>query len=156
MGYTIIDILDKAILIQNRQIDIFTDIINENNNINIVKVLSKILINKSRKTINYYENLKNSAVSLNIEEIDIMTYDKISFLINEFNTRIYVTSISNAKEYLKFTCNLLKDVYSLFIDIQGRLINNSYPKSGITYNILSEIILDLNQQIKDVENTLYT
>lgn len=155
MGYTVIDILNKAILIQNKEIEIFKSIAHENNNIKVIKLLSKILIDKTNKIINYFTELEDNISKKNhIEELDIMTYDKISFLINEFNNRIYLPSITCPKEYLLFTRDLTKDMYSLFIDIQGRLVNNSCSNSQFTYSILSEIILCINEYIKDLENTI--
>lgn len=155
MGYTIIDILDKAILIQNKQVEIFQIIAHENNNITVIKLLSKILIEKACKIRDYYNDLKNNISKRNdIEELDIMIYDKISFLINEFNTRIYIPSITCAKEYLLFTRDLTKDIYSLFIDIQGRLVNNFCSNSQFTYNILSKIISCLDEHIEDFDNTI--
>lgn len=46
-----------------------------------------------------------------------MIYDKILFLINEFNKKIYIIEVKSLKEYILFLFELVRDKYLLFIDI---------------------------------------
>ena len=85
MGYNIIDIIDKAINIENRRKIKIKKVIAENQVLPSVKLISKILCNKIDETIKYYEELKEELKNIEIEEIDLRTYDKMSFLINESN-----------------------------------------------------------------------
>ena len=55
---------------------------------------------------------------------------------------------------MKFSLNLAKDTYSLFIDIQGRLVKNINDTSTKTYDILSKIINNIKKQIKTIEKTI--
>ena len=154
MGYSAIDILEKAVIIQDKQIELFEAIKKEHSDIKIITLLSNILIKKASNIKIYFNELQNNFIVDDMEEIDVLTYDKISFLINEFNIHTYNTNILTAKEFLDFADNLTKDIYSLFIDIQGRLVNNSNLELTNTYDILSKIISTFDDVITDIENTL--
>ena len=83
-----------------------------------------------------------------------MSYDKISFLINEFNSKVYFPDIKNPIEYLQFALDLSKERYSLFIDLQGRLANNIGNVENQTYDILSMIINRIKEEISSIENAI--
>ena len=117
-------------------------------------LISKVLCNQIDDIIKYYYELKDEIRDTEYEEIDIITYDKISFLINEFNNKTYNPEIDNGKEYLNFSLNLAKDTYSLFIDIQGRLVHNKNDTSTKTYDILSKLISSINKKIITIEKTI--
>jgi hypothetical protein len=154
VGYNIIDVIEKAINIEKKgKIQIQREIA-ENEIIPAIKLISKILCNEIDETIRYYENLKEEVKNIEAEEIDIRTYDKISFLINEFNKRIYQINVVSVRNFLKSLLDLSKDKYSLFIDIQGRLVNNSGNAKTKTYDVLSKIIKKMQNQINDIEKTI--
>ena len=154
MGYNILDIIDKAINIENRRKIIIKNVVAKNKVIPAIVLISKVLCHQIDEIIKYYEELKEEISNTEFEEIDILTYDKISFLINEFNNKTYIQDIDNGKDYLKFSLNLAKDKYSLFIDIQGRLIKNMNDTSTKTYDILSKIINNIRKQIRTIEQTI--
>lgn len=154
MGYNIIDVIDKAINIAKRRKTIFETIGEEKCNIPSMKIISKVLVKEVDKAILYYETLRKEIGNVDFEEIDFATYDKMSFLINEFNKKIYVPEINNVREYLKFSLTLEKDIYSLLIDIQGRLVKNINDVNTKTYKILSHIIHNVDMQIAAIEKTL--
>jgi hypothetical protein len=103
------------------------------------------------KTIQYYETLKKEIEDKNYEEIDFGIYDKMSFLINEFNENISVPEINNVKSFLEFSLVLQKDTYALFVDIQGRFVKNTSDTHTKTYAILSDIINNKAKFIKMLE-----
>lgn len=154
MGYNVLEIIDKAIDIQNRRKIILKSVMGEDKAIPAVILISKVLCNQIDDIIKYYYELKDEIRDIEYEEIDIITYDKISFLINEFNNKIYNPQIDNGKEYLNFSLNLAKDTYSLFIDIQGRLVHNKNDTSTKTYDILSKLISSINKKIITIEKTI--
>jgi RNA processing factor Prp31 len=102
--------------------------------------MSKVLAREIDKTINYYEELKKEINQVEFDEIDFYIYDKMSFLIDQYNKRTCVVEISNIKEYLKFSLELEKDGKSLLIDIQGRFVKNRSDLQTKTYEILSNMI----------------
>lgn len=154
MGYNIIDIINKTINIENRRKFKIKSVIAKNQVIPSVKLISKILCDEIDETIRYYEKLKEEIKNTEIDEIDVRTYDKMSFLINEFNNRENVIEVTNVRSYLKSSLNLAKNEYSLFIDIQGRLVNNTSNTDTKTYEILSKIITNIMNQIRDIEKTI--
>ena len=154
MGYNIIDILEKAINIENRRKIIIINAITENQVIPAIKLISKVICNQIDEIVNYYEELKEEIKNTELEEIDFRTYDKMSFLINQYNERIYELEMTNVKYYLKSSLDLTKNKYSLFIDIQGRLVNNTSDTSTKTYEILSKIIANIKNQITIIEKTI--
>ena len=154
MGYNVLEIIDKAIDIQNRRKIILKSVLGEDKAIPAMILISKVLCNQIDDIIKYYYELKDEIRDTEYEEIDIITYDKISFLINEFNNKIYNPQIDNGKEYLNFSLNLAKDTYSLFIDIQGRLVHNKNDTSTKTYDILSKLISSINKKIITIEKTI--
>lgn len=151
MGYNVIDLIDKAINIAARRRSIFENIGQEKCDIPSIKIISKVLAKEVTTTIEYYETLKKEVDNVEFEEIDFWTYDKMSFLINEFNKKIYVPDINSVREYLKFSLNLEKDTYALLIDVQGRFVKNSDDIHTKTYKILSYIIDNINKHIKTLE-----
>jgi len=154
MGYNVLDIIDKAIDIQNRRKTILKSVVSEHKTKATIILMCKVLCNQIDEIISYYHELEDEIRDTEFEEIDIIIYDKISFLINEFNNKIYYQDIENAKDYLKFLLNLAKDTYSLFIDIQGRLVKNINDTSTKTYDILSKIINNIKKQIQTIEKTI--
>ena len=86
-----------------------------------------------------------------IEMIDFSIYDKISFLISQFNLRIHTADIRSAKELISFSLDFEGEILALFLDIQGRLIKTSADSNSTTYLILSDIIKAKNKLIHDLE-----
>lgn len=154
MGYNVVDLIDKAIDIAIRRKNILGDIGQEKSDIQAIQIMSKVLSKEIGKTIEYYGTLKKEINNADIEEIDFVIYDKISFLINEFNKRIYVSEINNVREYLEFSIYLLRDTNSLLVDIQGRLIKNIWDINTKTYKILSDLIRNIEGHIDTLEKNL--
>lgn len=154
MGYNVIDLIDKAINIAVRRKTIFENIEQEKCDVPSIKIISKVLSKEIDTTIQYYETLKKEVGSIEFEEIDFWTYDKMSFLINEFNKKIYVPKVNNVREYLRFSLNLEKDTYALLVDVQGRFVKSTSDVHTKTYKILSSIIDNIDKHIKTLEKTL--
>ena len=136
LGYNIIDIIDKAIAIAYKRKELYTEISNQNHQPPAIKILAKVLADNVDKTFLFYENLKKEVDDEEVEKIDFVIYDKISFLINQFNLRIHTTDATTPKEFLKFSLNFEKEILTLFLDIQGRLVKNSSDTVSTTYVIL--------------------
>ena len=154
MGYNVRDLIDKAIDIGKKQVIIYDNIGRSNSSNLSIKIVSDVLSKKQKKTIEYYELLKKEIKVEDEEEIDFLTFDKLSFLVNEFNMKKYIPEINNAKEFLMFSLNLEEDINSLFIDLQGRLMNNTKDISSKCYKVLSEMITYKVKTIKGLKDTL--
>ncbi|MCD2346381.1 hypothetical protein [Clostridium guangxiense] len=154
MGYNIIDIVDKAIEILTKRIKEYEKIEKENENVPYVKVISKVVIKAAHKTMRHYEQSKEIIKNKDAEEIDVRTYDKISFLVNQFNQRIYSLEFTNAKDYFRNLLDFQRDVRTLFIDIQGRLVKSEDDVNKITYEVLANMINYKTEQIRKLEEVL--
>lgn len=154
MGYNVGDIIDKAINISKKRRTIYEKIGQEKCDILSINIISKVLVKEVDKTIGYYQTLLDEINDLEFEEIDFSIYDKMSFLINDFNNRLSVIEVNNVKEYLKFSLDSEKSVYSLLIDIQGRFVKNTSDIHTKTYKILSEMINNKANLITMLERTL--
>ena len=154
MGYNVLDIIDKAINIENRKKTIIKSVVAEDEISPVIKLMCKVLCKKIDEIIEYYEELKIEIINTEYEDIDIRIYDRVSFLINEFNSKIYVQDIKNGKDYLKLSLNFAKDEYSLFLDIQGRLVKNMDDTNTKTYEILSKMIENIKKRIQIIEKTI--
>lgn len=152
MGYNIVDIIDKSINIARRRKSEYEYIGKEKENIESIKIMSKVLAKDADKIIKYYEKLKKSMINEELDDIDIDVYDKISFLINEFNKKNYNPDINNGHDYLKFRIIQEQDVLSLLIDVQGRFVKKQNDVNTKTYKILSEIIENKKKHIQNLES----
>ncbi|ADK14772.1 MULTISPECIES: hypothetical protein [Clostridium] len=153
MGYNIIDIINKSINIAVRRKAEYEDI-GKRCNKQSIKIMSVVLVKQLDKSIQYYEKLKKVISGMEFEEIDFVIYDKMSFLIDEFNRKVYKPEINNVRDYLKSFLDLEKDVYSLLVDVQGRFVKNTSDVSTKTYTILSHIINNEASHISTLEKML--
>lgn len=154
MFYNVADIVDKTIKIEEKRIVMINDLIDENRNLPTINLLGKVFRKESFKMISYYKDIKREISNCEVEEIDFRTYDKISFLITEFYNSMFIPHTKTPKEYLKHALNIAVDELALFIDIQGRIVNNSRNTYKITYEILSKIILRLEKQVENIDKLL--
>jgi hypothetical protein len=117
-------------------------------------ILSKVLVKQLDKTIEYYKALEKEIGDELFEEIDFGTYDKLSFLTNEYAKKLYVPEIQNTKQFFEFYINLERDLYALLIDIQGRFVKDTNDTNKSAYKILSAMIENKSKHIKTIEKTL--
>ncbi|MBW9154555.1 hypothetical protein [Clostridium estertheticum] len=151
MGYNIIDLINKSINIAIRKKAIYESIGQIKCDIPFIETMSKVLAREISNSINYYEEFKSAVSESNTEEIDFYIYDKMSFLIDEFNKKICATDINNIKEYLKFSLNLERDAKSLLIDIQGRFLRDASDTNTKTYKTLSDMIINKEKLVTSLE-----
>lgn len=154
MGYNVIDLINKAIKLAIRRRKIYENIGKDKCDIPSIEIMSKVLEKEIDRTIKYYETLKNEINGVEFDEIDFYIYDKMSFLIDEFNKKIHVTEINNVREYLKFSLDSEKDGQSLLIDLQGRFVKNASDLNTKTYEILSNMIDNNARNIAVLEKIL--
>ncbi|MBC8060787.1 MAG: hypothetical protein H7Y18_08985 [Clostridiaceae bacterium] len=154
MGYSVIDLINKAINIEVKRKIIYEKIGREKFDIQSIKIMSKVLIKDIDRTIQYYETIKVQVGDIEFEEIDFWIYDKMSFLIDEFNKKICDVDINDVREFLKYSYGLEKDICSLIIDVQGRFVKNTSDTLTNTYRILSHMIDIRTKHIATLEVTL--
>ncbi|WP_294156623.1 hypothetical protein [uncultured Clostridium sp.] len=154
MAYNVIDIIEKTVKIEEKRILMINELIDENMNLPTINLLGKVFEKESRKIIKYCKQIQSEISNIELEEIDFRTYDKISFLIYEFCNKMYMPAVKTPKEYLHNTLRMAGDELALFIDIQGRLVNNSNNANGITYDVLSRIISNLKNHVESISKVV--
>ena len=151
MGYNVVDLINKSINIAIKKMAIYESIGKSKCDIPSIEIMSRVLAKEISKSIKYYEELKSEVSEENFEEIDFYIYDKMSFLIDEFNKKIHATEVNTIKEYLKFSLNLEKDATSLLMDVRGRFVINASDINTKTYKTLSDMILNKEKLITALE-----
>ena len=146
------DIIDKAINIAHKRKKLYTEISNQKHQPPAVKIISKVLADNVDKTFLYYERLKKEVNNKETELIDFAIYDKISFLIGQFNLRIHTTDATTPREFISFSLDFENEILALFLDIQGRLVKTSDDSNSATYIILSDMIKTKTKLIHDLEH----
>lgn len=154
MAYNVLDIVDKAITVDNKSKEIINKEAKIKSEIKVIQLMNKVMSEQLDISISYYEGVKRQLQGRDLKDVDFMTYDKISFLVNEFLSKLHFPKLNNAIDYLMFTYELSKERYSLFVDIQGRLVNNTGDTSSEIYVILTGIIDNINEQIIKIEEVL--
>ena len=153
MAYNTIDLIDKAIDMAKRRKEIYIQIANENSENKGMNIVVNTLVKGLDKNIDCYNRLKkyieqNEEV---LEEIDFLIYDKILFLVNQFKKRLMNPKISDIKSLLEFSLNLEKEIYALFIAIQGRLVVKEEDAKTNTYRFLSNVIKEKEEYVRTLE-----
>lgn len=154
VAYNVIDLINKSIDMEERRKKLYENIGKQQKEHSSIKIMSKVLIKNIDKTINHYKDLNRELKNIELEEIDFWTYDKISFLINQYNKKQYGISFDNVGDYISFSLNIEKDMYSLLIDIQGRFVKDTKDTYTKTYEILSNIISNRVKHIETLEKIL--
>ena len=154
MGYNVIDLIDRCVQIEKVQLKYLEEMIEKKTNEPTVQIMCKVFFKNSINCLSFYDNLKKSLDVSKLEDIWIATYDKISFLFNEFIRKIYLSDFNSPRKYLFFALDVAEDKRSLFIDVQGRLYNDSKDDNTITYKVLTQIIQRSEKQIWSIKKTL--
>lgn len=153
MAYNTIDLIDKAIDMAKKRKEIYIHIANDNSENKGMNIVVNTLVKGLDKNIDCYNRLKkyieqNEEV---LEEIDFLIYDKILFLVNQFKKRLMNPKISDIKSLLRFSLNLEKEIYALFIAIQGRLVVKEEDAKTNTYRFLSNVIKEKEEYVRNLE-----
>lgn len=155
MGYTIIDIIDKLIMIKMKTREIYLNISHMNREDKAFNLVAIALMKAQEKHIEYYEGLKGK-IEKNVKGIDFLIYDKISFLIDEYKNRVDILEVNpkNMEEILNLALDFEKKNSALIIDIQGRLVKKEVDVQTKTYSILSEMIKKEQKYLNDLKNII--
>ena len=146
MSYTIIDLLDKFITIEQTGYEIFiaNDEVQEK-----IKTLAKIFANEEKRHINLYKSLKEKMENEPDIEVDFNVYDKASTLIYEFSKTNRLKVEKNPRKLLETCLNFEKDTLALALSIRGIFMRSKDDADSTNYQVLTEIV---NVEQKHVEN----
>ncbi|MCY6485858.1 hypothetical protein OW763_16210 [Clostridium aestuarii] len=145
IGYSIVDIIDKVISIKRKVQGIYKGILQEDNVDQSIKVIANALEKEQERHIKYYDQLKykiENTDNADIEEIDFVIYNKISYLVNEYKNKVYILNVKpkSIGEIWKIALDFEKENNALIINIQGRLVKKAVDVDSKTYKILSQML----------------
>lgn len=156
MGYNAIDLIDKCMSIEVKKRKILKTIADSDDISARLRIVIKALLKDINRVMDYYDNIKKELCEIEeLSDIEFRTYDKISFLVNEYNNKIEMLNMkkNSPKEFLQFFLELTIDKHTLFVDIQGRLYNNMKANDK-AYKILSQIISFSTYEIRVIKKTM--
>lgn len=149
LAYTAIDLIKKAIIIAKKRHEVYKKISKDMEKNFKVAVAANILVRSVEKNIDYYEKLKMELEN-DDEYIDFDIYDKISHLFNKFSQRFENPEIRDVEDFLEFSLSFERQVVAFYIDIQGRLVKRAEDTEKKAYKILSSIIEEKKNHIKNL------
>ncbi len=151
--YTIIDLLDKLITIEQRGYEMYKLISLMDDIDSNIKLVARILASEELRHSQIYKDLKKEMEKIDLPKIDFSVYDKASNLISSFR---YPTSghIASVEELLRFALDFEEQGISLVMSIQGLLIRETQDSASITYNVLTQIIEEERKHIENIERFL--
>ncbi|GFZ31037.1 hypothetical protein CSC2_15630 [Clostridium zeae] len=151
--YTIIDLLEKLIVIEKNSEEGYL-ILASNEDINErVRILARVFAKKHGRHSERYKEMKSKINGNKEIEIDFFTYDKAAKLIYEFislkKSNLHCT---RTKDVLDIALKFQKEQLSLVLSIRGLLVKSQADIGTENYKILTSIIEEEKQHIKDLEN----
>jgi rubrerythrin len=154
--YTIHDIIEKLIVIEQDAMKLYAGIADKTKNSNIMlSVMAKSLANEESRHIQYYEELK---ININEEEnvqIEFFLYDKVAKLLYEFRNNMILPELEVIQDLIKYALEFEKNNIALLLDIQGRLVINLKDSSKVSYDILSKLIKEEREHENMLQDYLH-
>lgn len=142
MNYTIYDLIERLIDIENNALEVYKKIeenAKEKNSKNI-EIITRVIRKEEIKHIKYYERLKEKFNYELNDTIDFYLYDKVVKLLYEFKSQIRIPHVDNVQDLIKYSLEFEKNSISLLLDIRGRLFGNLNDVNNNVYKIISNII----------------
>lgn len=155
VNYTLSDLLDKLISIEEKGLEIYNIIqVNSQNKSKSIDIIIQVIKKEELKHIKYYKDLKKELENNSDEEIDFYLYDRVVKLLFEFKNQSAIPQIANVQELIKYAFEFEKNNIALLIDIQGRLIQKEDDMNKKVYTIIDEIIKEETKHEKMFENLI--
>ena len=151
MAYTAIDLLDKIIYTGEKSKSMYDSSLEESEKNTANYIVIKIISKNLGENIEYFKKLKEETYGVDLEEIDFVIYDKISFLINGFTYKIIMEDVMDIKNTIESYIDFQKEVLGLFISIKGRLVKDEKDLKTKVYEILYSMIKEKRENIEKLE-----
>lgn len=141
MSYTISDLLEKLINIEENTLDIYNEIQgNLESKFKAFDIIIQVIKKEELKHIKYYKDLKKEFENNSNEEIDFYLYDRVAKILFEFKNQSNLPKISNVQDLIRYAFEFEKNNIALLIDIQGRLIQKEDDMNKKVYKVINDII----------------
>jgi rubrerythrin len=155
VAYTVGDIIEKLILIEETGMNVYSIIAEKYKDTNpSISIISKTLGKEEKKHIDYYESIRCDVEKYKHEEIEFYLYDKAAKLLYEYKQRVQVPELRNVKELLDYAVEFERNNVSLLLDIQGRLVQAPQDIVKFSYEIISRMIEEEKSHEKQLQGLL--
>ena len=155
LGYNIIDILDKLIVIEQKGHTIYKAISQKENVDEKIKVVARILADQETRHMASYKRIRKlTAEEGEMPAIDFDIYDQASQLISGYMSPPSV-HMADIQQLLKFALDFEKQGLALLMRIQGLLVRGKESEGSINYSVLTEIIEEEKKHINDLEGFIH-
>lgn len=151
MPYTIVDLLDKFIAIEQTGYKMFMEITYRKDIQDNIKTMARIFANEEKKHIEMYQKLKAKMENEPQTEVDFFIYDKASTVIFQYTKINRNVETENSKRLLEFCLNFEKDNLALLLSIRGIFLKSKADTNSLNYKLISEIIAEEQKHVKNVE-----
>ena len=150
MLYTIIDILDKIIGVEEKGREIYLQLAEESkDNVKLASV-ARILALEEQRHIEIYTNMKKKYQDA-APSIEFDVYDRVSKLIIDFFKTSYKLDSQNVNELLKAALSFENENLALIIAIRDFVGANGINGENTVYEILSSIIDEEQKHVSNLE-----
>lgn len=149
VGYSIIDILEKLIILEKKGYDMYLAISQLENIDEKIKVVARILADQEARHIELYKKIKKITEAGEVPSIDFDLYDQASQLISAYVSPL-TTHMDDIQELLRFALDFEKQNLALVMRIQGLLVRGPGGKDSVSYKVLSAIIQEEKKHIRDI------
>ncbi len=150
MGYTVVDLLDKFISIEQAGYELYMKIANEAAVPERVKVIARVFALEENRHVEIYKNLKERVKDDSDIVIDFSVYDRASKLISDIASFTRYFSFKDTSELIYFCLNFEEENLALLIIIQGILIQSKDDEKTTKYKVLTELIQEEQKHVQDV------
>jgi rubrerythrin len=151
VAYTVIDIIKKLSYIEEKACLIYRELVYQSDNIPKLKILASVLEKEEKRHVEYYKTLVEKLENEHVHEIDIDIYDKVSFLLDSFKSRITNPQTLQVGDLVKYSLDFERKNLAVLLDIQGRLVRSEADTETITYKTLIDIIRQEKTHIINLE-----
>lgn len=151
MGYTIVDIMNKLLGIEESGKSFYLELAaKESRNIKLASV-ARILAKEEERHIALYLDLLHTPQPVEDMEISFDVYDRAVKLLSEFSRFSKSPKAQDAKELINWALSFERENLALVLSIRGLLVRTAEDTQSHAYNILSEVIREEEKHISNLE-----
>ncbi len=148
MAYTLVDLLDKLIFIEEKGYEMFMEIAEAHPDQEKIKTLVKVFANEEKRHAATYEILKNKLKENTLHELDIALYDKAVKFIYDFFKLERTPRIENIRDVLEYCLDFEKENLALVTIVHGTLFKEGDKESQ---EIFSSILEEEKKHVQNIK-----
>ncbi|OPJ63545.1 hypothetical protein [Clostridium oryzae] len=150
--YTIFDLLEKFVKIQEFGYEFYIKLSDNEDMDNRLRILAKAFSKQEKRYILIYNQIKEESKKYNDVSVDFFVYDKSSQLIYQF-FKMHGNQIpASLNEMMKIALNFEKDNLALILRVKGFFVQKEQDVNTDNYKILNNVIEEEKKHIKDLES----